>query len=73
MKNDYSSLLELMKMHRRDLVDRLENDYDPKTAKMLGEAHLAILAIESVMSERPSEKTGPKIEFDESGWPIAPA
>ncbi|PWL19271.1 hypothetical protein DKP76_01540 [Falsochrobactrum shanghaiense] len=73
MKNDYSSLLELMKMHRRDLVDRLENDDDPKTAKMLGEAHLAILAIEAVMSERPSEKTGPKIEFDEKGWPIAPA
>ena len=66
---NYQSLLDDLKEYRRQFVDHLEADMDPATARRLGETHLAILAVEAVMNEPPVVRTGPMIQFDETGWP----
>lgn len=67
-----TSLLDDLQMYRRQFVDQLAADLDPDIARKLGETHMAILAVEAVMTEPEPVKTGPRIIFGEDGWPSPP-
>lgn len=63
---DYTGLHYLLKMRRRQLVEALDQDDDPATARLLADTHNAILAIEAVETEAEFNETrGPIITFDE--------
>jgi len=68
--SDHSDLLDLFKQRRRQFVDNLAYDDDPKTAARLADIQLVISSIEAVMDEPEPVKTGPRVEFGPDGWPV---
>jgi hypothetical protein len=68
--SDLDDALDHLKMYRRAFVEKYAAQAgDEDTLARIAQIQTAITAVEAVMAEPTPAKTGPKIEFDENGWP----
>lgn len=63
--------LDQLKYYRRSFVELIEAEgFDHHRIAQLAVLHTAIQAFEAVADEPPPEKTGPRLVYNEDGWPV---